>query len=442
MAETIQMPKLGFDMAEGTLVRWVKKVGDPINKGDVIAEIETDKATIEIETTASGTILKHLVNEGDVVPVGTDIALVGEPGEATAGAAPAARPTPEVAPEPAPAEAPAAAPTQPAVAVQVKAGDGQLPGGVKASPLARRIARDKGLDLSQIPGSGPGGRIVRRDVEGFAPVQAPAALPKAAPAPVTAPAVAPAAAPSAAPVTPPPSFGPLPEGPDIEVIPTSKLRGRIGRRMVEAKQQVPHFYVTTEMDVEALLKLRQQLNASLEEGAAKISVNDMIVKATALTLRKFPNLNSHFYGDRIVRHKRIHIGIAVALEEGLINVVARDADRTALGTMAAQNKDMVARARDGKVKPEEIEGATFTISNLGPYDVDQFIAIINPPEAGILAIGAAKQVPVVQPDGTLGVSWRMKVTISVDHRISDGAEAARFLQEMKKLIENPMSLLI
>lgn len=432
MAETIQMPKLGFDMAEGTLVRWVKKVGDTINKGDVVAEIETDKATIEIETTASGTILKHLVNEGDVVPVGADIALVGEPGEAVEGATPAARPAPEAAPEPAAVEAaPSAAPAQPAVAVQVKAGDGRLPGGVKASPLARRIARDKGLDLSQIPGSGPGGRIVRRDVESFTPVQAPPAPPKAAPAPAAAPIAAPA-----------PSFGPLPEGPDVEVVPTSKLRTRIGRRMVEAKQQAPHFYVTTEMDVEALLNLRQQLNASLEEGAAKISVNDMIVKATALTLRKFPNLNSHFYGDQIVRHKRIHIGIAVALEDGLINVVARDADRTALGTMAAQNKDMVARAREGKVKPEDIEGATFTISNLGPYDVDQFIAIINPPEAGILAIGAAKQVPVVQPDGTLGVGWRMKVTISVDHRISDGAEAASFLQEMKKLIENPMSLLI
>lgn len=433
MAETIQMPKLGFDMAEGTLVRWVKKVGDPINKGDVVAEIETDKATIEIETTASGTILKHLVNEGDVVPVGADIALVGEPGEAAEGAAPAAKPAPEAAPEPAPAEAPAAPPAQPAVAVQVKAGDGRLPGGVKASPLARRIAKDKGLDLSQIPGSGPGGRIVRRDVESFTPVQAPPALPKAAPVPAAPPAAGPVA---------PPSFGPLPAGPDVEAVPTSKLRARIGRRMVEAKQQVPHFYVTTEMDVEALLNLRQQLNASLEEGAAKISVNDMIVKATALTLRKFPNLNSHFYGDQIVRHKRIHIGIAVALEDGLINVVARDADRTALGTMAAQNKDMVARAREGKVKPEDIEGATFTISNLGPYEVDQFIAIINPPEAGILAVGAAKQVPVVRPDGTIGVGWRMKVTISVDHRISDGAEAARFLQEMKKLIENPMSLLI
>jgi len=433
MAETIQMPKLGFDMAEGTLVRWRKDVGEAISKGEVIAEIETDKATIEIESTATGTVLKRLVNEGEVVPVGADIAVVGEAGESVAEAAPAARPAPAETAEAGEAAAPAAATpaSSPAPPAAIQRGDGQLPGGVRASPLARRIARDKGVDLTQVQGSGPSGRIVKRDVEGFTPAQAPAAPAKAAPMPAAAPSPLPA-----------PAFGPLPEGPDVEITPLSKLRGRIGRRMTEAKQQTPHFYVTTEMDVEALLNLRQQLNASLEEGAAKISVNDMIVKATALTLRKFPNLNSHFYGDRVVRHKRIHIGIAVALEEGLINVVARDADRTALGTMAAQNRDMVARAREGKVRSDDIEGATFTISNLGPYDVDQFIAIINPPEAGILAIGAAKQVPVVRADGALGAGWRMKVTISVDHRVSDGAEAARFLQEMKKLVENPMSLLI
>jgi len=367
------------------------------------------------------------------VPVGADIAVVGEAGESVAEAAPAARPAPAETAEAGEAAAPAAATpaSSPAPPAAIQRGDGQLPGGVRASPLARRIARDKGVDLTQVQGSGPSGRIVKRDVEGFTPAQAPAAPAKAAPMPAAAPSPLPA-----------PAFGPLPEGPDVEITPLSKLRSRIGRRMTEAKQQTPHFYVTTEMDVEALLNLRQQLNASLEEGAAKISVNDMIVKATALTLRKFPNLNSHFYGDRVVRHKRIHIGIAVALEEGLINVVARDADRTALGTMAAQNRDMVARAREGKVRSDDIEGATFTISNLGPYDVDQFIAIINPPEAGILAIGAAKQVPVVRADGALGTGWRMKVTISVDHRVSDGAEAARFLQEMKKLVENPMSLLI
>jgi pyruvate dehydrogenase E2 component (dihydrolipoamide acetyltransferase) len=234
----------------------------------------------------------------------------------------------------------------------------------------------------------------------------------------------------------------LPTGPDVEVIELSKLRERIGKRMTESKQQVPHFYVTTEMDVDALLALRKQLNEGLEE-AHKITVNDMIVKATALTLRKFPNLNSHFYGDKVVRHKRVNIGMAVALPQGgLINVVAKDADRTALGSMAQHNREMIARAREGKVKPDDIEGSTFTVSNLGIYDVDHFIAVINPPEAGILAVGTAKKVPIVKDDGALGVSTRVKITISVDHRVSDGAEGAEFLQAFKELIQNPMRLLI
>ena len=211
--------------------------------------------------------------------------------------------------------------------------------------------------------------------------------------------------------------------------------------MVEFKQQVPHFYVTTEMDVQAMLALRKQLNASLPE-ESRISVNDLIVKAAALTLRKFPNLNTHFYGEHLVRYKRINIGIAVALDDGLMNVVAQDADKVALGTLAARNKEMIQRARDGKVKPDDVDGATFTVSNLGPYDVDTFIAIINPPDSAILAIGAAVQVPVVLEDGTLGVGTRMKITISADHRVTDGAEAARFMQAMKQLIENPMSLLV
>ncbi len=421
MAQSVLMPKLGFDMAEGTLVRWRKNIGETVGPGEVIAEIETDKATIEIESSVTGSLLKYLVKEGDVVPVGAEIALVGEAGEQVAEAA---APAPAPQPEPAATPGPQTAPPAPA-AVQPAAGDGHLPGGVKASPLARRIAQDKGLDLAQIAGTGPGGRIVRRDVEQAVPSQATPTPVSLAPAPAAIP-----------------SFGAVPEGPDVEIIPTSKLRTRIGSRMVESKQQAPHFYVTTEMDVEAMLTLRKLINDSLEEGATKISVNDMIVKATALTLRKFPNLNSHFYGDRIARYRRINIGIAVALGEGLINVVARDADRTALGTLAAQNKAMIDRAREGKVRPEDIEGATFTVSNLGPYDVDHFIAIINPPEAGILAIGAARRVPVVQKDGTVGVGTRMKITISVDHRISDGAEAGQFLQEMKRLIENPLSLLV
>ncbi len=289
--------------------------------------------------------------------------------------------------------------------------------------MARKIAAERGIDLRQMLGTGPGGRIVKADVENYQPVAA-------------------SAQPAAAAGIGAPSFGTIPGGADVEVIEIPRMRARIANRMIDSKQQVPHFYVTTEIDVAALLDLRKQLNAGLDD-AHKITVNDLIVKATALTLREFPNLNTHYYGDRLVRNKRIHIGIAVALPQGgLINVVARDADKVSLGTIAAANKEMIARARDGKVKPDDISGGTFTVSNLGAYGVEHFLAIINPPEAGILAIGAAQKVPVVLEDGTLGVGNRMKVTISVDHRVSDGAEGAQFLQRLKQLIETPMRLLI
>ncbi|MEP0761919.1 MAG: 2-oxo acid dehydrogenase subunit E2, partial [Chloroflexota bacterium] len=234
----------------------------------------------------------------------------------------------------------------------------------------------------------------------------------------------------------------IPSGPDVEIIPLSRIRARIGQRLVESKQFVPHFYVTSEIDMAAALALRQQLNASIEDEAGRITVNDMIVKAVALALRRFPNLNSHYYGDKLVRHTRINIGIAVALDGGLVNVTSYDADKVSLGTMAYNHRDMITRAREGTVKPHEIEGSTFSVSNLGLFDVDHFSAIINPPEAGILAVGSAKKVPVVLEDGTLGVGTRMKATISVDHRVSDGVEAARFLQALKELLENPMRLLI
>jgi pyruvate dehydrogenase E2 component (dihydrolipoamide acetyltransferase) len=288
------------------------------------------------------------------------------------------------------------------------------------------MAEDRGIDLRQVHGTGPGGRITKTDIEHFAP-----------PAAATG---APAAAPAAG--LPAPNYGTLPSGPDVEIIEVSKLRARIARRMVESKQQVPHFYVTTEIDVEALLNLRKQINAGLDDNH-KVTVNDLVVKATALTLRQFPNLNSHFYGDKIVRYKHINIGIAVALPQGgLMNVVAHDADKLSLGTLAQINKEMIARAREGKVKPDDVQGATFTVSNLGTYDVEHFLAVINPPEAGILAISSARKVPVVLPDGTLGVGNRMKVTISVDHRVSDGAEGAQYMQAFKKLIEAPMGLLL
>lgn len=455
MAEPITMPNLGSGMEEGTLINWLKQVGDTVNDGDVIAEVDADKATVEVPVTVSGTILSLQGEPGETLKVGSVIGYVGQAGESVPGGGQQAEGAVVGGPPPAPAAQPAqgngaaaqprgnGAPPQAAPAAaqtpapsygaapkdqgQQDEAEGDYPGGVKASPVARKIAEEKGIDLRRVQGTGPGGRIVKADVENYKPA--------AEPAPVAQPQAAPSAIPA-------PSFGPIPTGPDVEVIETSKLRSRIATRMVESKQQIPHFYVTNEIDVDALLALRKQLNEGLDD-AHKISVNDMVIKATALTLRQFPNLNSHYYGNQIVRHKRINIGIAVALPQGgLMNVVAKDADKVSLGTLAVNNKEMFARVLEGKVKPEDITGSTFTVSNLGMYDVEHFIAVINPPEAGILAIGSAMKVPVVKPDGTLGVGNRMKVTISVDHRVSDGAEGAKYLQAFKKLIESPMQLLL
>jgi pyruvate dehydrogenase E2 component (dihydrolipoamide acetyltransferase) len=417
---------------EGTLLNWLKNVGDSVKSGDVIAEVEADKATVEIEAPADGVLVQQSAQVGDSLKEGAVIGQIGAAGEA-AEAQPAAAPAaasasaaPKLPPvsTPAPAKSNGAPQPPPAPAAEE---DGNLPDGVKASPVARKIAADKGIDLHRVKGTGPGGRIVKEDVENFQPGAAPAA----ASAPAQASGIAPAVTRK------------LPEGADVEIIDVTNLRKRIVAVTVESKQQIPHFYVTTEMDVEALLNVRKQLNDNLAPEASKITVNDLVVKATALVLRQFPNLNSHYYGDKIVRHKRINIGIAVALTNGgLMYVVAHDADKVALGTLAQQNKEKIARAREGKVKPEDISGATFSTSNLGSYDVEHFSAIINPPEAGIIAVGTALKVPVVKEDGTLGIGNRMKVTISVDHRVSDGAEGAQFLQTFKNLIENPLRLLV
>lgn len=411
---------------DGTLLNWLKKVGDTVNSGEVIAEIEADKATVEIEAPANGTVLELTAQVGDEIKEGAVIGTIGAAGEAP-------KPSAET---PKPADANAEAPAsengkspQPSILEASESDEeveGNLPNGVKASPLARKMAEEKGIDISQVKGTGPGGRITKSDIEGFTP--APAVV-------VTKTSAAPALFPAPA--------RKIPEGADVELIELTTMRRRIVAATVESKQFTPHFYVTTDIDAEPLLTLRKQLNDSLPEGANKISVNDMVVKAAALTLRQFPNLNSHFYGDKIVRHKRINIGIAVALPNGgLINVVAHDADKMALGTLATENKERIARAREGKVKPEDISGATFTVSNLGPYDVEHFIAIINPPEAAILAVATANKMPVVKEDGTLGVGTRMKITISVDHRVSDGAEGASYLQALKGMIENPLRLLV
>ena len=425
MSEVVNMPKLGFDMQEGTLVRWVKTVGESVTSGEVIAEIETDKATVEVEAYATGTILKQFVEENSIVEVGAPIAVIGAEGEEVPDGD-VSTPQPkagksEIKQTPVEEKKVSSPPKAAAPSGNGSSGNG-YPSSIKASPLARRMAEDQGIDLTAVSGSGPGGRIVKRDIEGFEPgVDAPAA-------PVST------GTPSVAPVSP------FPSDAEVEELELSRMRKIVGERTQASFQYVPHFFVTTEIDMAEALKLRKEVNASLDD-ASKVTVNDLIVKATALTLRKFPNLNTHFHGNRLARHKRINIGIAVALENGLLNVVCQDADRRTLSDIAVKNKGMIQNARDGRVKPEDVEGATFTVSNLGAYDVDHFLAIINPPEAGILAVGSAKEIPVVV-DGQITVGVRMKATVSVDHRVSDGAEGAKFLQYLKELLENPMRLLI
>ena len=446
MAETISMPKLGFDMAEGTLVRWVKNEGENVNKGDVLAEIETDKATVEVESSASGVVKKLLVEAGAVVPIGDPIAIVGAPDEkidevpegkvvepktekkTEEQAGPELQTEPEVPkadgvkqkaeakPAPSGQVQPASAPPAQAAAPH-PVGEAEEP--VKASPLAKKIARDNNVNLASIQGTGPGGRVVRKDVE--------AALSAGQPSKV-----------EGRPSAPMPTVAPVSR--EDETIPLTKLRQAIARRMVESTTSVPHFFVTHEYKMDALLAMRKQINDYLPENE-KLSVNDFVVKAVALTLRDFPNLNSSYAGDKAIRHGAINVGVAVAVEGGLLTVVTRNTDGQPVRVISSELKRMVAGAREGKVKPTDIEGSTFSVSNMGMYDVENFLAIINPPEAGILAVGSAREVPVVE-SGELKVGSRMKATISVDHRVSDGAEAARFMQKLAEFLENPVRMLV
>ncbi len=440
MAEIVNMPKLGFDMAEGTLVRWVVPEGGEITKGNVLAEIETDKATVEVESAFSGVVLRHLIQEGTPIPVGDPIAVIGQQGESVdlasmgVGAPPAEAPAPKsaeapAAPEPVPASTPAqAAPIEAAPVAEAIPG---LPAGVRASPLARRMAEDRGIDLRAVKGSGPQGRIIKQDIESYQAQPAGAAIPPAAAAGPAAP---------AKPAAPQPVFSPVGPPPPDEKIPLTRLRAAIGRRMVEAKIQAPHFYVTHEYDMAAVMEMRKQINALLPEGE-KLSVNDFVVKAVALALRQFPNLNASLSGDSVIRHGQVNVGVAVAVEGGLLTVVCRDADRKPLRQISLEVSSMAAKARSGKVRPDDIEGSTFSISNLGMFDVESFTAIINPPEAAILAVGSAREVPVVI-DGEIKPGIRMKATLSVDHRVSDGAEGARFMQALEIYLQEPMRLLL
>jgi pyruvate dehydrogenase E2 component (dihydrolipoamide acetyltransferase) len=435
MADVVEMPKLGFDMAEGTLVRWVRGEGDDVSKGDVLAEIETDKATVEVESSFSGVVHKHLVPEGEVVPVGTPIAVIGQAGEEIdLGSMIGESTSPERAQsvrkeEPAAGEAPKST-------SDTKISDdtnGHIPGGVKASPVARKMADEHGLDLTAVKGSGPGGRVVKADIEAYleTPRVSPASDLSEKQVDLT----------TAAPTIARPVFSPVGPAPDDVRLPLNRLRGAIGRRMVEAKQQVPHFYVTHDYDMGQVMSLRQELNTMLDGTGEKLSVNDFIVKATALALRQYPNLNASLDGNEIIQHGAINIGIAVAVEGGLLTVACKDADRKPIRQISAEVRAMAGRVRQGKVKPDDIEGSTFSISNLGMFDVVNFIAIINPPEAAILAAGSVVEVPVVK-NGEMVIGSRMNATISVDHRVSDGAEAAQFLQALAIYLEEPMRLLL
>jgi pyruvate dehydrogenase E2 component (dihydrolipoamide acetyltransferase) len=407
MAEIVSMPKLGFDMAEGVLVRWVVAEGNTIEKGQVIAEIETDKATVEVESMTSGVIYKHLISEGSSAPVGEPIAVVGEPGEEIDIEALVKTAPQEETVEEAGIETKEEKPV--AIKQEAEPGsDGELPDGVRASPIARRMAADHKIDIASLSGTGPGGRIVKQDVEdAIASSGSPAQIPQAA-------------------------------GETVR-IPISKLRTAIGRRMVTAKQELPHFYLTIDVDAAPLMAMRSEWNEILSE-EEKLSVNDFIVKATALALREFPNLNASLDKDVIVRHGEINVGVAVAVEDGLLTAVVNNADMKSIPAISAEVRTMVSRIRDGKVRPQDIEGSTFTVSNLGMFGIDRFVAIINPPEAAILAIGSVQQKPVVE-DGRIVPGYRLQCTLSADHRVTDGAEAARWLQIFRKYMEQPLRLL-
>ncbi len=420
MAETISMPKLGFDMAEGLLVRWVKQVGENINKGDVLAEIETDKATVEVESSASGVVLQLIVDQGTMVPVNAPIAVIGAAGEVVSEQSSVG--SKKVVDEKPATETPtASAPVAQVVSTPVD-------GPIKASPLAKKIARDQKVDLSNVQGTGPGGRIVRKDIE--------TALASNPPSGTSQLSVSSNQS-TQLPIT---SYQSPTANHDDKIIKTTKLRQAIGRRLVESKTTIPHFYVTHEFKMDALMDMRKQVNAYLPDNE-KVSVNDFILKGVALSLRQFPNLNATLKGTEVIQFGHVNVGVAVTVPGGLMTVVVKDTDQKTLRQISGEVKTMAARARDGKVKPEDVDGSTFSTSNLGMYDVEEFIAIINPPEAGILAISSAREIPVVE-NGAIKIGWRMKATISVDHRVSDGAEAAQFMQALAGFLENPVRMLV
>ncbi len=434
MAVQILMPALSPTMEEGTLAKWLVKEGDAVKSGQILAEIETDKATMEFEAVDEGTVGKLLVAEGTGgVKVNTPIAVLLEEGEDAS----------SVASQPssaAPAAAPAKSAAQPSDERPVAAPAPVMSGGARvfASPLARRIAAEKGLDLTKVAGSGPHGRIVRADVEGARPVAA---------APVVAVTGPPAPAPAK------PAATAMPAGMATETVlkmyadrsyeevPLDGMRRTIAARLTEAKQTIPHFYLRREVRLDALMAFRETLNKQLEGRGVKLSVNDFIIKACAMALQAVPNANAVWAGDRMLRLKPSDVAVAVAVEGGLFTPVLRDAEKKSLSALSAEMKDLAGRAKSKKLAPQEYQGGSFAISNLGMMGVENFDAVINPPHGSILAVGAGLKKPVVMGDGTIGVATVMSMTLSVDHRVIDGALGAEFLKAIVEGLENPVAML-
>ena len=430
MAELVTMPKLGFDMAEGKLVRWVKAEGDTVAKGDVIAEIETDKATVEVESSLDGVMYRHLAAEEADLPVNAPIAVITLAGEEPtedeidalvekAGGKPSKKAAkPETADKDEDSSAKQMKPEEPKEPGETPAG------GVRSSPLARKMAEEHAIPLAAVSGSGPQGRVVKKDIEAY----------------LSAKGEGQSAGETGGTLQSASSFS-LSEVPEDEVVDLTRLRQAISRRMQDSNQNFPQFYLTRSYRTGAMMKLRKEVNALLPE-TDKLSVNDFVVKAVALALRQYPNLNASLLDEKhVVRHGHVNVGVAVAVEGGLLTVVSKDADQKPIRLIAREIREMVGRARAGKVRPEDIEGSTFSISNLGMYGIESFSAIINPPEAGILAVSAVQDVPMVV-DGELTIGSQMKATISADHRVTDGAEAAEFMQVLAGYLEEPMRLML
>jgi pyruvate dehydrogenase E2 component (dihydrolipoamide acetyltransferase) len=430
------MPKMGDAMEEGTLVKWLKSEGDEVSEGDPIAEIETDKVTLELEAEDSGTLAQLIADEGQDIPVGEAIAFIAGEGEdvperAAGGGAEEAEEEGGEGEAQAQTATETEAPEEEGGEETAARADGRTDGHFRASPIVRRLAQENNLDLSRIEGSGPAGRIVERDVraamesgtaqktDGKAEVEAPERE--------AAPQVAAAPEPTRAPGT--------------ELVEPSRMRRVIGERMTQSKQQVPHYYATVEVEMDDLLALRKQLNEQLEEQGIKLSINDFVMKAVALALKDFPNLNALWTSEGIELHQQVDLAMAVALEEGLITPVIRDAANETLSAISAASKDLAKRAREGALKPEEYQGGTVTISNMGMFGVESFAAIINPPQAAIVAVSSIMQRAMFKDDEVAPVSI-MKLTLSADHRISNGAEGAQYLAEVKRLLEHPMTLVV